>query len=149
MWSSFLTGDQTQAPCVGSMESQPLDHQGSLLAMFPEMNVFEMDALAIKSLIPGTYTTIKKLKVTHLQSEVWWHIFFSMCPLHSTLSWASCLSLCAGYFAVISKVLSRPFLMVPTVTAPHNFSTSMFSVTEWFIIQLWDRSSVWILTIKV
>ena len=27
--SSFLIGDQTQAPCIGRAESQPLDHQGS------------------------------------------------------------------------------------------------------------------------
>ena len=27
--SSLLTRDQTQAPCIGSMESWPLDHQGS------------------------------------------------------------------------------------------------------------------------
>ena len=26
---SSLTRDQTQAPCIGSVESQPLDHQGS------------------------------------------------------------------------------------------------------------------------
>ena len=69
--SRSLTRNRTQALCVGSMESQPLDHQESLLAMFTEMDVFEMDVLAIKSLIPGIYTTIKKLKVTHLQSEVW------------------------------------------------------------------------------
>ena len=32
MWHeglSSLTRDQTQALCIGSMESQPLDHQGS------------------------------------------------------------------------------------------------------------------------
>ena len=29
MGSSSLTRDQTQAPCTGSPESQPLDHQGS------------------------------------------------------------------------------------------------------------------------
>ena len=29
MGSSSLTRDQTQAPCVGSVESEPLDHQGS------------------------------------------------------------------------------------------------------------------------
>ena len=28
-----LTRDRTQAPCIGSMESSPLDHQGSPLAM--------------------------------------------------------------------------------------------------------------------
>ena len=28
--SSSLTGDETQAPCTGSAESQPLDHQGCL-----------------------------------------------------------------------------------------------------------------------
>ena len=27
--SSSLTEDQTQAPCTGSLESEPLDHQGS------------------------------------------------------------------------------------------------------------------------
>lgn len=27
--SSSLTRDQTQDPCIGNMESQPLDHQGS------------------------------------------------------------------------------------------------------------------------
>ena len=113
------------------MESQPLDLQGSLLEIFTEMAVSEIDALAIKSLIPGTYTTIKKLEVLHLRLEVWWHIFFSTCPLHSSLTWASCLLFCAGYFTVISKVLSRPFLMVPTVTASHNFSIPMLSVTEW------------------
>ena len=31
--SSSLTGDQTQAPCTGSAESQPLDHQGSSITM--------------------------------------------------------------------------------------------------------------------
>ena len=131
LWSSSLTGGETQAPCVGSMESQPLDHRGSLLEIFTEMAVFEIDALAIKSLIPGTYTTVKKLKVLHLWLEVWWHIFFSTCPLQATLTWAACLLFCAGYFAVIPKVLSRPFLMVPTVTASHYFSISVLSVTEW------------------
>ena len=29
MGSSSLTRDQTQGPCIGNMESQPLDHQGS------------------------------------------------------------------------------------------------------------------------
>ena len=32
--SSFLTRDPTQAPCIGNMESQPLDHQGS-----PSVNI--------------------------------------------------------------------------------------------------------------
>ena len=27
--SSFLTRNQTQVPCFGSVESQPVDHQGS------------------------------------------------------------------------------------------------------------------------
>ena len=30
MGSSSLTRDQSQAPCIGSMESYPLDHQGNL-----------------------------------------------------------------------------------------------------------------------
>ena len=29
MGSSSLTRDQTQTPCIGSLESQPLDHQES------------------------------------------------------------------------------------------------------------------------
>ena len=29
MGSSSLTRDQSQAPCIGGPESQPLDHQGS------------------------------------------------------------------------------------------------------------------------
>ena len=29
VWSSLLTRDQPQAPCIGSMESWSLDHQGS------------------------------------------------------------------------------------------------------------------------
>ena len=32
--SSFPTRDQTRAPCIGSMESYPLDHQGSLWRLF-------------------------------------------------------------------------------------------------------------------
>ena len=32
--SSSLTRDQTQAPCTGSAQSQPLDHQGSPQAQF-------------------------------------------------------------------------------------------------------------------
>ena len=33
MWDlSFPTRDRTHAPCSGSAESSPLDHQGSLLA---------------------------------------------------------------------------------------------------------------------
>ena len=31
--SSFLTRDRTQAPCIGSMKSWPLDHQGSPLML--------------------------------------------------------------------------------------------------------------------
>ena len=35
MWDpSSLTGDRTRAPCIGSAESQPLDHKGSLLEAF-------------------------------------------------------------------------------------------------------------------
>ena len=34
--SSSLTRDQTQAPCIGSAESYPLDHQGS-----PKTDAFE------------------------------------------------------------------------------------------------------------
>ena len=34
--SSSLTRNRTQAPCIGSMESYPLDHQGS-----PEINYFK------------------------------------------------------------------------------------------------------------
>ena len=29
-----LTRDQTRAPCIGSVESQPLDHQGSPISLF-------------------------------------------------------------------------------------------------------------------
>ena len=32
--SSSLTRYRTWAPCIGSVESQPLDHVGSLSAMF-------------------------------------------------------------------------------------------------------------------
>ena len=37
MWdvgSSSLTGDQTQVPCIGSVESEPLDQQGSPFFFF-------------------------------------------------------------------------------------------------------------------
>ena len=37
MWGlSSLTKDRTQAPCVGSMESQPVGHQGSPLSVTVE-----------------------------------------------------------------------------------------------------------------
>ena len=29
LWDLVLTRDETQAPCIGSLESQPQDHQGS------------------------------------------------------------------------------------------------------------------------
>ena len=43
MESNSLTRDQTQGPCIGSTESQPLDHLGSPHTAFrevPELNRF-------------------------------------------------------------------------------------------------------------
>ena len=41
--SSSLTRDQTVAPCIGSVECQPLHHQGSLIFCILPLNVNLLD----------------------------------------------------------------------------------------------------------
>ena len=65
MWNlSSLISDRTQASCIGSAESYPLDHQGSLLQIRSAMVIALIMVLVV--LTRGTtYNTINAKILSH------------------------------------------------------------------------------------
>ena len=73
--SSSLTRDQTRAPCTGSLESQPLDHQGSPCAHL--LNILDTDFSQSLSIL--TCVCLQP-KHNQEQSTFAWHPRYLLVP---------------------------------------------------------------------
>ena len=86
-----------------------------------------LDAGAEQVDVWDTHNNGNNLRPEHLDARVG---LISHDPKFPRMGFAKGQYDCLCFFGYHSMEVSRPFLMVPTVTAPHSFSISMFSVTE-------------------
>ena len=70
------TRDQPQAPCFGSPESQPLDHQGSPVDTFLKYHAVIGDRKMWNSFIPkkGWGETLQQLCLVEVSASLWWEV---------------------------------------------------------------------------
>ena len=131
MWdvgSSSLTGDQTQVPCIGSVESEPLDQQGSPFFFFLRALILSPKLHPQPWLLPAHLTIHLSLPCPRSHFFPW--AWFSHPPPLALPP-----SLCALFPSLIDALVCHLLSVVSSASPPALSSTHSRTTRETFPTQ--------------